>query len=121
MVLGSVMVPLPNTLARFVGNVGTILQPWISFLQQFVQQPPNFVDLIVGASPFEYNAVEPGTVAITGGTVTGVLLTRGTNTIDLGASVKLVPVAIGDIVDVTYVILPTMQFIPSYGQNTLST
>lgn len=114
------MVPLPNLLAPLVDKVtGLIKRPWNSFLQQFVQPPPAFMAISVTASPFSYTVKEPGMVTITGGTVSNVALTRGTVTINFG-SINLVPVGINDIVTVTYSVLPTIKFVPSYGQNTTS-
>lgn len=77
--------------------------------------------IIVGSSPFEYLAEEPGNIFISGGTVSGITLTRGTDTITVAPSTanpRLIPVAVADIVEVTYSVLPTMKFIPSYGVNT---
>lgn len=113
------MVPLPSLSSWLVDKSGRLLNPWISFLQQFVQAPPAFASVTVGASPFAYEAAEPGTLAITGGTVSDVSLTRGTDTISFG-SIKTISVAINDTVTITYSVLPTVQFIPSYGQNTTS-
>ena len=105
-------------MAPFVGKLGRIVAPWIQYLQQFTQAPPNIMSLTISASPFSYTAKEPGTVAISGGTVTGVTLTRGAISIVLGSTPKIIPMAINDIVSITYSVLPTIQFIPSYGQNT---
>lgn len=113
------MVPFSNTLAPFVDKAGKILRPWIQYLQQFTIAPPNFISITVSASPFSYVAKEPGNVAITGGTISSVVLTRGANSISLGSGTnKFVPVGIFDTVTVTYSVLPTLEFIPSYGQNT---
>lgn len=111
------MIPLPSLLARFVDQQGKILPPWNSYLQQFTQQPPNIMLLTVGASPFAYTAKEPGNVIVKGGTVTGLFITRGSIVVDITGAV-IVPVAVEDIVTVTYSVLPTMKFIPAYGQNT---
>lgn len=112
------MIPLPNKMAPFVSALKRIVAPWDSYLQQFTQAPPNFAAVTVGISPFDYTAREPGNIIITGGTVTGVALTRGTTSILLGATTKIVPVAINDVVTVVYSVLPTIRFVPSYGQNT---
>ncbi len=115
------MVPLPNLLAPIANKLGKILAPWNSYLQQFTQAPPNFMLQTLSGSPFVYTAHEPGTVAIEGGTITGVTLTRGIVDIVLGTTPKLVPVAINDVVTITYSVLPTVSFIPSFGQNTTAT
>jgi hypothetical protein len=112
------MVPLPNLLAKFVNDLGRIIPPWNSYLQQFTQAPPNFMAQTVSGSPFSFTATEPGMIAISGGTVIAVTLTRGATVINLGATPKLIPVAIADTVTITYSVLPTISFIPSFGQNT---
>lgn len=115
------MLLLPNQLSPLVDRLGRIVRPWVQYLQQFTQAPPNFMTITVSASPFEYLAAEPGNVALTGGTITGLVLTRGSNSINLGAGTdKLIPVSIQDILTVSYSVLPTINFIPSYGQNTTS-
>lgn len=111
------MIPLPNTMSPFVGKMGKIIAPWIQYLQQFTQAPPTILDIIPDGSPFEYTAKEPGLVAVAGGTVSAIGLTRGLVTISV-TGVKLIPVSINDVVEVTYSVLPTIQFIPSYGQRT---
>lgn len=87
------------------------------YLQQFTQAPPNIQDITVGPSLFNYQAKEPGFVHIAGGTITSVTLFRG----QIGVAItgtNIIPVAINDIVQVNYSVLPTMKFIPNYGQNT---
>ncbi len=111
------MQPLPNTSSPFVGKFGKIIAPWIQYLQQFTQAPPNILSVIPGVSPSSYTAKEPGNVAITGGTVSAITLTRGVISINVTGQ-RLIPVAINDVVTVTYSVLPTIQFIPSYGQRT---
>lgn len=111
------MIPLPNQIQPFVGGMGRIKPPWNSYLQQFTQAPPNILSITVGTSPSEYTAVEPGFIAVAGGTVSAISLTRGAISIDV-TGVKLIPVAIADVVAVTYSVLPTIQFIPMYGQRT---
>lgn len=115
------MQPFPNITQRFINITGIIIQPWIGYLQQFTIAPPPFIDINVGASPFEYQAQEPGNIAISDGTVSSVTLTRGSDTISLGAGTnRLIAVAINDIVTITYSVLPTIKFVPAYGQNTTS-
>lgn len=117
------MVPFYSTIARFVDNAGLILQPWIQYLQQFTIAPPAFMSISVGISPFAYEAKEPGNLFISGGTVTSITLTRGSDTIIVApntANPRMIPVAVADIVKVTYSVLPTIKFIPSYGSNTTS-
>ena len=110
------MMPLPNMMAPLVNKIGRLLPPWNSYLQQFTQAPPAFNNITVGASPFSYVAKEPGNLIITGGTVSAVVLTRALVSINVAAA-RIVPVGIDDVVTITYSALPTIRFIPSYGQN----
>jgi hypothetical protein len=67
----------------------------------------------VTASPFSYTAQAAGFVVISGGTVSAVTLKRGTPAaISVGETAGIVPVSAGDIVAVTYSVLPTMSFVP---------
>lgn len=113
------MQPFPSVIQNFVDTLQKIKEPWVQYLSQFTIAPPPFVSVTVGASPFSYQAEEPGNLFISGGTVSGITLTRGADTITL-STVRpcLVPVAVADIVTVTYSVLPTIKFIPSYGVNT---
>ena len=113
------MIPLPNLRAAFVNKFGNLVSPWNSYLQQFTQAPPNIATVIVGASPITYTATEPGTVIISGGTLTALTLTRGLVTVALAITDRIIPVGINDIVVITYSIAPiAIKFVPSFGQNT---
>lgn len=117
------MVPFYSTVQRFVNQAGTIVQPWIAYLQQFTIAPPAFLDITVSGSPFAYEAKEPGNLFISGGTVSNISLTRGADTIIVAPSTanpRMIPVAVNDTVTVTYTVIPTIKFIPSYGSNTTS-
>ena len=113
------MIPLPNQVSPFVNALGKIIRPWVQYLQQFTQAPPNIMSITVTASPFSYEVKEPGYVHVNGGIVSAITLTRGTISLNF-TGMKGVPVAINDIVTVTYTGLPTINFVPSYGQNTTS-
>ena len=111
------MLPLPNVLQDFVNGGRKVVTPWIQYLQQFTIAPPNFMDITLTGSPFEYTAREPGNLFITGGTISLITLTRGTKTLIVTGN-SFIPVAVADTVEITYSVLPTATFIPSYGQNT---
>ncbi len=101
------MQPLPNLVSRLIDNSGKLVKPWIQFLQQFVQAPPPFKNVV---SP--YTAVEPGYIVITGGAA--ITLTRGKVNITLTGQ-RIIPVSINDIVTSPS---GTLQFIPIYGAAT---
>ena len=118
------MIPLPSLLAPLVDKIDRIARPWNSYLQQFTQAPPAINSITVGASPFSYVAREPGNISITGGTLinngignNGISLTRGNVIIDFGTVTnRIVPIGINDIIKINYSVLPTVMFLPSYGQ-----
>lgn len=101
----------------FTNLSGNLNPAWQSFFQQFTQAPPGASSLVVTASPFDYVAREPGLIAVVGGTVSALTLTRGTVSIDVSGE-KLIQVSIKDTVTVTYSVLPVIQFLPSYGNAT---
>lgn len=68
--------------------------------------------LTVGTSPYAYTASLRGSVAVSGGTVSAVTITRGGVVVPTGALAGMFPVMNGDIVTVTYSAAPTMNFIP---------
>lgn len=108
----------PSVIQDFVDQSKKLKEPWIQYLQQFTIAPPSFMDITVGTSPFEYEAKEPGNIFISGGTITGITLTRGTDTLIIPATTAFIPVAVADIVEITYSVLPTIKFIPLYGVDT---
>jgi len=115
------MQPFPSVIQDFIDGLKKIKEPWVQYLQQFTIAPPAFMDITVGTSPFQYTSEEPGNLYISGGTSSGITLTRGSDTITIFTSTaapRLIPVAVADVVTVTYSVLPTMKFIPSYGVNT---
>lgn len=102
-----------NLIEPLVNNAGKIIQPWNSFFQQFTQQPAKTNNITVTASPFKYQAGEPGQVSLVGGTISALTLTRGTKTVDV-TGLKLVMLEISDTLTVTYSVLPALTFFPRY-------
>lgn len=105
--------PVLNMTAPLVNERGQIIPPWNSFFQQFTQAPTGVMSLIVTASPFSYQAREPGYINVSGGTVSVLTLVRGLVVINV-LNVKLIPVSIKDTVIVTYSVIPTIKFIPQF-------
>lgn len=101
--------PFPGALVPAVGD--RPFNPiWILYLQQFASQPGPIQPVVLGPSPASFTASGAGSLALSGGTVSGVTLRRGT----VVASVPggLVPMANNDVVTVTYSAAPTASFIP---------
>lgn len=67
--------------------------------------------LVMGASPYSWNAPGPGTVTLSGGTLSAVSLARDTVTATLPLA-GAVPVSRGDVVTITYVVAPVVKFFP---------
>ena len=109
----------PNTTSPIIDANGSIKKPWVQYLQQFTQAPPNFNQSSVGNSPFTYTAAEPGYINVSGGTVSSIKLTRGNTTIDVTGN-TLDPVALSDTITVEHSVKPTIHFIPTLGANTSS-
>lgn len=106
--------PVPNLTAPLVNKLGKLIPPWNTWFQQFSQSAPQVAAITVAASPFSYTANDVGNLIISGGTVSLITLTRGTVTITIATSTatpRIVPISIGDMVSVTYTVLPTMQFL----------
>lgn len=72
--------------------------------------------IVVGASPFTYKAPAAGTVAVTGGTVSNIAISRQGTSVATGVTVGLIQVSRFDSVVVTYSGTPTMTFIPGSTQ-----
>jgi 3D (Asp-Asp-Asp) domain-containing protein len=96
-----------------VDEQGRVSQVWFRFLQQLVNQPAASAAITVSASPFTYTASFPGNVVINGGTVTGLSVSRGTTSVTVATTQKIIPLGQGDSVVVTYSVLPTMTWLPS--------
>jgi hypothetical protein len=106
--------PVPNLTSPIVDKLGKVIPPWNSWFQQFSQKPAAINTLVVGVSPFSFTASNPGTIDVIGGTVTSLVFIRGTTSINFGAVTnRAIPVSSGDIIVVTYSVIPTIYFIES--------
>lgn len=85
--------PVPNLSAKMVDENGYVISPWMQWFQQFVQKAPTIVD-ISSLSPYQAN--QNGTIIITAGT--GIMITRGPDTINLANGQAIIPIAITDII-----------------------
>lgn len=104
---------VPNSNQPIASDGGLVTPVWQRFFNGLTPSLDPISALPVSASPATYKAVQQGTVAISGGTLTAVALTRGAVAVALGASQRIVPVGTGDVVTVTYSVAPTMNFIPN--------
>lgn len=86
---------------------------WMRFFNALVAPPATIAAVTVGATPFSYTAGGPGTLSVTGGTVSSITLRRNTVTMATGLTSGLIPMANRDIVTIAYSGLPTVNFVPS--------
>jgi hypothetical protein len=96
--------PVPNQkspIAQVKGQDGKaigfafLIAPWNSWFQQFSQPAPKIVS--VTSSPFTANA--NGTLILNGSAA--IVLTRGSDSINLAGASVIIPIAIGDTVSWT--------------------
>lgn len=107
------MIPiLPDRNNPLVDQRGLVTQVWQLFFNALTPSVDAITALVVSASPASFTATQPGNVAVSGGTLTAVTLTRGSVVLNLGTS-RVVPVSVGDVVKVTYTAAPTMNFVPN--------
>lgn len=109
--------PLPSS-AQPIGKtpdgkpVG-ITPVWQRFFNSFVSAAAPSVVPSLTASPYSFLAGGRGNLLVTGGTVTQITLQRGTTILATGLTSGFIPVANGDIVEVTYSVAPTVTFVPA--------
>lgn len=106
--------PVPNLLAPLVNKMGKLIPPWNSWFQQFTQPPSAVAAVTVGASPFSYTVNNIGQIIVSGGTVSAITLIRGSDSFILYTSTatpRAILVSIGDTVQITYSVLPTIKFL----------
>lgn len=106
------MTPIPAPQFSVLTQNGFFSTPWYLFFKQFVTQPGAVQTVSLGASPASYTASGPGSVVVSGGTVSGISLKRGGVTTALGITSGIVPVVNNDVVVMTYSVKPTVSFIP---------
>lgn len=93
-------------------KTGKVIPPWNSFFQQFTQKATAVQNITLTGSPFSYTPNNRGNVVISGGTVSAISLIRGLVVIPLSTVRPLmVYLGIGDTIQITYSVLPTLQFL----------
>jgi hypothetical protein len=95
------------------GNMASSWRRWLHDTE--VGTPPsNEVVIVVTSSPFTYQAPSKGSVIVSGGSVSGITYSRTTGVNHAtGQTAGMFPVALGDILIVTYASKPTIVFTPS--------
>jgi hypothetical protein len=76
-------------------------------------QAQPIVTITPGASPYTYTAAFDGTLLITGGVVSSIVLSRGAGNVTTGLTDGILPMRRQDQVTVTYGTVPAMSFFPN--------
>jgi len=101
---------IPTTDGRFTNK------SWYFFWQAlFSGIPPADVQkIVVGVSPYQFQASVKGSLIINGGTISQVTFSRdGVNSVVTGQTQGIFPVNAGDYLTITYSAPPTLTFVPS--------
>lgn len=94
-------------------ETGLANQAWFEFFARLTTRPPPIVDVPPTGSPMTYVASTNGYLAVSGGTVSSITLTRAKMTnIPTGVTGGLIPLSQGDSATITYSVAPTINFIP---------
>lgn len=74
---------------------------------------PKAIPITPSVSPYAYTAPSDGDLAVTGGLVSSIVLTRYTDSVKIGVTTEIFPLRSGDIVTVTFGQAPTFTFFPN--------
>lgn len=103
----------PQGVVPLVTKDGYPTRAYQRFFAQQTFQPGNIAAVVVGASPYAYQANESGSLSVKGGTVSVISITRAAVVFVTGLTSGIIPVSLGDTITVTYTVLPTLTFIPN--------
>lgn len=96
-----------------VPRTGMLTEGWARFLVRIQQLTPErpVMPVSPGPSPYSFTATTIGDLLVRGGNVSGITLTRGSDSVVCPTS-GFIPMAALDIVTVTYSVAPTITFVP---------
>lgn len=104
----------PSWALPILDQSGRMSQAWFGYLSQLSGVPGPILPVVVGPSPFTYKAPYNGSLAISGGTVSAVTISRArVSGVNVGFTNGSVGVAANDLVTITYSAAPTVNFIPT--------
>lgn len=92
------------------GSLTSAWYQWVTRISQLSAERP-IAQVSVGASPFVYTSSTIGKIFVTGGTVSSIVLTRGSVAMTCPEN-QFIPMAANDTLKVTYSGLPTVTFVP---------
>ena len=108
----NVTVALPAAHVPVADKDGHVHPAWLRFFASSVRGPQEAQTQTLSSSPYSFAAPSNGSLVISGGTVSGVTLTRGRLTVDLGATSGHFPASTGDTFKITYTVAPAVTFLP---------
>lgn len=104
---------VPSSNQAIADKGGFVTTAWQRFFNTLVSPAAPLQSVTVLASPFAYTAGQAGSLAVSGGTVSAISLTRSGTTIPTGMTGGTLSLANGDTVTITYAVAPTVNFIPA--------
>jgi hypothetical protein len=94
-------------------QTGYATESWFEFFVRLTTKPPPIVGVTPSGSLFTYMASTDGNLAVSGGTVSSITISRAAMTnIPTGVTSGIIPMSQGDSVTITYSDAPTVNFIP---------
>ena len=105
---------MPNYPTPLMEGRNTVKDWYFFFVGLWKGLPPeNESAVVLGASPYAYQAQRAGTVIVSGGTVSAIDFSRsGTTYYSTGATAGVFPVSALDYLRITYTVAPTVTFVP---------
>lgn len=108
--------PFPLPTVALTDN-GFVTPPWLRLLTLLWTKAGGsgagaVQGVTVGTSPFTYTAKAPGTLVVSGGTVSAIALIRDRVSVSLGVTAGPIPLRSNDQVQMTYSSIPTVDFVP---------
>lgn len=103
---------MPADNVPMVDSNGLLTIQWRIFFAGLSGRSGPIVTVPVGASPFNYTASGTGQLAIVGGTVSVVFLTRARVTFNPAVTAGFFPMAQADVAQIVYSAAPTVYFVP---------
>lgn len=104
---------VPSSAQPIADGRGFVTTTWQRFFNALVSAAAPIQPVTLTGSPFSYRAGSGGNLAVSGGTVSAITITRGTTAVPTGATSGTFPVANGDVVSIVYTVAPTVSFIPA--------
>jgi len=104
---------VPSSQQAIADRGGFVTTPWQRFFNSLVSAAAAVQTVTVTSSPYTYRAGSGGSLAVSGGTVSSITITRNNVVVPTGATAGISPVANGDLVTITYSGLPAVSFIPA--------